>query len=146
MPQHTAPASWADFLKRYQEGAGTGEFREYAARETLVFGESVVLVETVGRVDLVALAGLRVGAGAVLTIDNPNLVVVGPPPAITVKAGGTLKLVRFRELMLEALPPGGILIEAGGRIELGPGVLLPSSLLDDRNSPVVTPKPEPARA
>ena len=147
-PESYVVASWQEFLTCCREKDGAGVLREYVARGPLICRESVILKETADRVDLTALAGLRVSAGAVLTIDNPNLVIMGPPPVITVEAGGTLRLLRWNPLTPEAMPPGGIVVEIGGHLELSPDLYLPDGLIQDRNpipepEPVPDPAPEP---
>ena len=143
-PAPSMAASWEEFLTLYRDEDGAGALREYFAPEPLICRESTVLEETADRVDLVVFAGIRVSAGAVLTIDNPNLVPMGFPPVITVKAGGTLRILRWNALTLEAMIGTCIVVEAGGNLEVSPEITLPEGLVENRNpTPELEPEPEP---
>ena len=142
-PAPSMVASWEEFLTRCRGEDETGALREYYAPQPLICRESAVLDKTADRVDLVAFAGIRVSSGAVLTIDNPNLVPMGLPPVITVEAGGTLRILRWNALTLEAMPLGGIVVETGGKLEVPSQISLPDGLVQDHN-PAPEPEPEPA--
>lgn len=114
--------------------------REGVLPQGLTCEGTVTLGEEAGRVDLIAACTLRVPEGAALVIDNPELVLMGPPGCVVVEDGGMLSVTRWHGLTAQALPQGGIVIEQGGRLVLADGLVLPEGMVQDQNS---VPKPEP---
>ena len=124
-------SSMPELLARYHSEDAPDKMREYASRNPLVCTGDITLGSTAAWVDLVALQGIRIPNGAVLTLDNPNLVIEGPPPVITVEPGGTLRILCWNGVMADGTMPtdGMIRVEAGGTLLVAAGVTLPAGMV-----------------
>lgn len=138
------------FLAEYGQGSHSAAVREYFARGPLLCTGDVVLTGGGGRVDLVALGGVRVASGAVVRWDDPALIITGPPPCIRVERGGTLRIQRWHPMMTNGVIPtaGMIRVEAGGVLQVAAGVMLPAGMVivEEDTPPNTLLPPEPAPA
>lgn len=139
-------SSMGELLTWYHGLTGT-TFQECVVTAPAICTGEVVLAPTSCRVDIVFLKGLHVPSGMKLTVDNPNLVLMGPPPAIVVEPGGTLQISRMNPLTDAAMPQGGIMVKKGGTLLVETGITLPDGLVENQNPPpnilppIVNPKP-----
>ncbi|MEG1426502.1 MAG: hypothetical protein RSC76_02315, partial [Oscillospiraceae bacterium] len=143
LPVSTPFSSIDELLSLYHSQDTTAHTREFFATAPLQCTGEVTLDETEGRVDILALGGLRVVSGGKLTLDNTQLVAMGPPPTITVEKGGTLIINALHQLTEQAMPAGGIVVETGGTLLLADGFFLPEGVVADHNFPEPTPVPKP---
>lgn len=139
-----------ELLARYPGAEDPATAHTYFGMQPLLCSSDMVLGPTKGEVKLMAMQGLWVRGTAVLTLDNPNLVVIGPPPFIIVEPGATLRILRWSPWMIgeEAYTHGVIRVEEGGILQVADGVELPGDMVEyvrtppDSNAPL-TPEPEP---
>lgn len=127
-------SSMRELLTWYHELTGTG-LQECGVTAPAVCSGEVVLEPTSCRVDIIFINGLHIPSGSKLTVDNPNLVLMGPPPVIVVEKGGVLQIRRLNALSGEAMPTGAIVVEKGGTLLLENGVTLPDGVVQNQNPP-----------
>lgn len=139
--------SMRELLAWYHGLTGTA-LQECGVTVPAVCEGEAVLEATSCRVDITFINGLLIPSDTKLTVDNPNLVLMGPPPVIVVEKGGVLHIQRLNALSCEAMPPGGIVVEKGGMLLLENGVTLPDGVVQNHNPPsnilppVIDPEPE----
>lgn len=80
-PTFSEVSSFEELLKCYHKEDAAKSTRAYLAQKPLVCREETILGKTLGGLELIAAAGLRVTAGSTLILDNPNLLIMGPPRA-----------------------------------------------------------------
>lgn len=141
--------SMEELLTWYSGLSGT-TLQECGVMQPIACKGEIYLEETACRADITLLGGLSVPSGARLTIDNPNLVMMGPPPVITVEPGGVLCIGRLHPLVLQAMPQGGIVVQAGGALLMENEFTFADGVVIDQNPPpntilppVATPSPSP---
>lgn len=127
-------SSMEELLAWYAGLSGTAP-QECGVTQPVVCKGEIYLEETTCRADITLLGGLRVPSGAWLTLDNPNLVVMGPSSAITVEPGGVLCVKRLHPLVAQAMPQGGIVVQAGGMLLLQNESMFAHGVVVDHNAP-----------
>lgn len=146
MPSLTPPHLVAsmDELLAWYGGLSGNALQECIVTNPIKSTGEITLGSTPCRVNITFVGGLHIPASARLIVDNPSLVLMGSPPAITVEPDGILHIRRWNALVAQALPPGGIVVQAGGALLTEAGITIPGGVVIDDNPPPNTlPPPIP---